>query len=440
MRRTVLLLAALLLVFLLILAFLPATRPPAPPPPIAPSAPRVPSLAPPPPAVPAPGPVPVPAPPAPPTAMEPGRPGDFRIHGRVVGGGAGVAGAVIEVRAWSGSEPDVKWSVYRAAAGPGGEFSVAADRALCTLGFGIETEADGFLEGWVVLKPADYDEERGVEVPMEPARAILGRVLDEYARPLPKATVQLWYGSETTWPTEADADGRFRTPAKGPRRAFEVIVEVPGHPRRIVPVAAAPGDESTDLGDLVFRRGGRLAGIAVDGAGRPLRDVPLCLTGIAGDSPSTRTDDAGRFEFADLGEGTVGICVGSPGTARDGAGNLRSWRGGLDGAAVGRSDLRVVLAGETTVVLRFVDGATGAPVLVTETEYGAWPTGAAEAGRPGHGGASSTPYGTERMTVPSGARYDFLVRSPGFEDARVEGIDVPDVAEMTVDVPMRRTR
>jgi len=373
--------------------------------------------------------------------MEAGTPGDFRIHGRVVGDrGTGVAGARVEVRAWSGDERDVKWSVYVATTGPGGEFSVAADRALCSLGFGIETAAEGFLEAWVALKPGEYDEERGVEVRVEQGRSIVGRILDEYARPLPRAGVQLWYGSETTWPTEVDAEGRFRTPARAPRRAFEVIAFAPGHPRRIVPVPAASSEEVADLGDLVFRRGGRLSGIAVDAAGHPLRDIPLCLTGIVDASPSTRTDDGGRFEFADLGEGTVGVFVGPPGSAKDAAGNLRSWSGGLDAVVVGRTDLKVVLTGETTVILRFVDAGTGAPVLVTKTEIGGWPSGTPEPERPGRGTASSDPYGSDRLPVRSGARYDFLVRSPGFEDARVAGIDVPDVAETTVDVPMRRSR
>ncbi len=107
---------------------------------------------------------------------------------------------------------------------------------------------------------------------------------------------------------------------------------------------------------------------------------------------------------------------------------------------VGRTDVKVVLAAESTLVLRFVDAATGEPVLVTKSEFAAWPSGTTGPEAPDRKSSSSAPYGTERVTVPSGSRWDVLVRTPGCEDARLTGIDVPDVAETTVDVPLRRSR
>jgi hypothetical protein len=367
----------------------------------------------------------------------------LRIHGRIVdSSGVGVGGAEFEVRAWSGKEPDLLWTTASGAASPDGTFEADLDPALAALGFGVETRAEGFLEGWVSVEAADYDEERGIEVPVEPARSVAGRVVDGYALPIPGTVVQLWYGSETTWPTPAAADGRFRTPARAPRKAFDLIVEAPGYPRRVMPLPAAPGEESTDVGDLVFRRGGRLAGIVVDPGGRPVADLPLLLANIAGSppgAPRARTDGGGRFEFTDLGEGMVGVIVDEPATALDSAGNGRRWRGGPgDDVPVGRTDVRVVVVAETTIVLRFVDAATGDPLLVTSSVSLIRPSGSPEPeGSPGRT-SSSSPYGSERRTVLPGVRYDVLVKSPGFEDARLPGIDVPDVAEATVDVPLRR--
>ena len=356
-------------------------------------------------------------------------------------GGAGVPRAGIEVRAWSGEKGKEKWTILKTTSGPGGEFSVATERALATLGFGVETSAEGFLEGWVSVKPEEYDPERGIEVAVEAARSITGRAVDEYGRPLAAVTVDLWYGSETTWSTKAGADGRFRTPCRGPRRAFDLIVEAEGFPRRVVPVGEAPAEESTDVGDVVFRRGGRLAGVAIDEGGRPVAGLPLGLTGVVGRSPSVKTDEAGRFEFTDLGEGTVGVCVDAPGSVEAPDGKRRGYQGGIDDVAVGRTDLRVVVTAETTVILRFLDASTGQEMKVEKSSVGAWPSGTEEPENPIRGSTSSSlPYASERFTVISGRRWEFLVRTPGCEDARLRGVDVGDVAEMTVDVPLRRSR
>ena len=44
------------------------------------------------------------------------------------------------------------------------------------------------------------------------------------------------------------------------------------------------------------------------------------------------------------------------------------------------------------------------------------------------------------LSAECGRRYDLTVRCPGFDVARVNGIEVGDVDEMDVRVPMRRTK
>ena len=359
----------------------------------------------------------------------------IRIHGRVVDEGrTGVAGAGIELRAWSGTEPDIRWSTILGVSGADGAFELVIDRGLATKGFGVATTADGFVEALRIVKPGEYDEEAGLEVVVEPGRAVVGRVLDEYGGPIPGTVVLLWYGSETTWPTEAGADGRFRTPRHGPVRAFNLVIEAPGFPRRTVPLPDSVEDP-TDAGDLVFRRGGSLSGIVVDGAGVPVPDLPLVLLGVAGPidrAPRARTDGGGRFEFAELGEGAVDVCVDGPA-----GGTGRSWRGLAEDVEVGTRDLRVVVRTEARVVLRFVDAATGRPVDVGKAEYGLREEGTPEPERLGHGASSTDPLLSTILSAWPG-RYDLTVRSPGFEVVRVHGFEVQDIPEVTLDVPMRR--
>jgi hypothetical protein len=351
-----------------------------------------------------------------------------------------VPGAAIELRAWSGKDPDTTWTIQRGSTKDDGSFEFAIARDLASSGFGLETAAAGFLEGWKAVKPGEYEEAPGIDIPVERARAVAGRVVDEYGRGIAGTVVHLWYGSETTWPTKADPDGAFRTPATGPRRAFELIVEAPGYPRRTIPLAAAD-EEVTDVGAVAFRRGGRVAGVVVDAQDRPVPDLPVELTGIvdgSGGAPRTRTDGSGHFEFTDVGEGVVGVAADERSGEGGPAGARRRYRGGTGDVQVGRTDVRVVVRTETSVTLRFVDAATGRPVDVKRAEYGLRAEGTPEPERLGHGvGASVGVFSTFVSAWPG--RYDVTVRSPGFEDAHVNGIEVADVPEMKVDVPMRRT-
>ncbi len=366
----------------------------------------------------------------------------LRIRGRVLDEfGAGVGGAEIEVRAWSGNEADPQWFEVEDVAGADGAFDLTIDRERATRGFGIGTTAKGHVEGRRVVKLDAYDETRGIDVVVEPARAISGRVLDGDAKPIPGTTVQLWYGSETTWPTTVDADGRFRTPPHGPRRAFELWVEAPGYPARSVPLAATTSDV-TDVGDIVFRRGGRIAGVVVDARGKPVQDLWLEVAQVRDEknpAPRCRTDTNGRFEFTDLAGDTITIHVSVPDGEGGPAGARRTYRGGASEIRAGRADVHLVVTTECRVKLVFIDADTRKPVDVRKAEYGLRYEGGPEPERLGQG-ASSSPLLSTFLSAESGRRYDLTVRSAGFEDAHVNGIDVGDAAEVAIDVPMRRVR
>jgi hypothetical protein len=366
----------------------------------------------------------------------------LRIRGRVLDEfGVGVGSAEIEVRAWSGTESDPQWFTVQDAAGADGSFDLTIARDRATRGFGIATTANGHVEGWRAVKLEAYDETRGVDIVVEPARAIAGRVIDGDARPIPGTTVQLWYGSETTWPTSVDGEGRFRTPPHGPRRAFELWVEAPGYPSRSVALAATTSD-LTDVGDIVFRRGGRVSGVVVDARGKPVQDLWLVVSQIRDEknpAPRCRTDTNGRFEFTDLPQDLVTIYVDVSDSEGGPAGGRRRYRGGASEIRAGATDVRLVVEGECSVKLLFIDADTRKPVDVQRAEYGLRYEGDPEPERLGQGGSSS-PMLSTFLSVQSGRRYDLTVRSSGFEDAHVNGIDVGDAGELQLDVPMRRAR
>jgi hypothetical protein len=363
----------------------------------------------------------------------------LRIHGRIrEESGKGVASAEFEIRAWSGSEPNVEWFTVTGKADDNGTFDVSIDAARASIGFGLEAAADGHLEGWVSVKRAEYDEAKGVDVVVERGRAIVGRVIDGEGRGIRGTRVQLWYGSETTWPTDLGEDGRFRTPQRGPRRAFELVVEAPGFKHRSIPIAAADVDE-TNVGDIVFRAGGTIAGVVVDRSGHPVQDLGVTVNVVGDKRPRCRTDTEGRFELTGVGEDAVTVHVDTDDDMGGPAGARRRYHGFVEDVAPGRTDIRIEAAAEATIWLKFVDVLTGKPVDVNKAEYGLRLEGTPEPERLGQGASGSDPIVSTVMSAECGRRYDLTVRCPGFDVARVNGIEVGEVAELTVNVPMRRS-
>lgn len=371
--------------------------------------------------------------PVPPVGVEAAAP-KLRIHGHVLDAtGFGVEATEIDVRAWSGKEPDVRWYTATTTTGLGGAFEITIDRERAATGFGLATTAKGYVEGWKAVKIEEYDEARGVDIVVDVARSIVGRVVDDDGRGIPGAVVQLWYGSETTWPTKTDAEGRFATPPHAPRMGFELIVEAPGYSRRAISIAAS-SEETTDVGDIAFRKGGWVSGVVVDQRGTPIGDLWIEVEQVKdkeGKQPRVRTDASGRFQFDDIDGKKVTIRIDG-GTGRD-------YRGQLSEVDVGRSDLRLVASSWTMISLRFIDADTRAPVDLKKIEYGLRPEGTPEPQRLGMGAAGSDLVSTV-LSAQSERRYDLTVRAAGFEDETVRGIDVGDVAEKTIDVLMRRKR
>lgn len=366
----------------------------------------------------------------------------LRVHGHVrTSSGGGVEGLVVSVRGWSGKGLDAKWSSRETRSGALGAFETHVDRALVDAALALVTDGEGYVEAVQTVPLDTYDETRGIDVVVERARAIAGRVVDADARAIAGSTVQLWYGSDSTWPTPVDAEGRFTTPARAPRGAFELIVEAPGFPRRSVVVAAA-AEERTDVGDIVFERGGSVAGVVVDARGEPVEDLVLVVDRTAGtdrSKPHARTDARGRFEIEDVGRGVVGLWIDP--TVRGGSPQARRcYRGGVGGVEVGRRDVRIVAETECVLVLNFVSAATGAAQPLTRAEYGF-----AEAGAPPppglpNGAGPGSPFTSTRMSVPSGHRYDVYVRAPGFEESTRSSLIVGDEEELPVEIRLRPRR
>jgi protocatechuate 3,4-dioxygenase beta subunit len=202
-----------------------------------------------------------------------------------------------------------------------------------------------------------------------------GRVVDGAGKPVAGALVAFVasvFDRETRKQTTslgdatADADGRFRVGGLDPRMGHVVIVTAEGLGRARVPLEAPGAAKPVDVGDVALRPGRLLAGRFVDAEGKPLPDRWIVLAGPKSDfgpafegndygaSEDLRTDDLGRFAFADVAPGAYVVR-----TEWDGSLECRTEVAVTADRDVLDAELR--LAPTTTVEIRVVD-EKGGPV------------------------------------------------------------------------------
>lgn len=229
----------------------------------------------------------------------------------------------------------------------------------------------GYVEAQDLTLPA-AGESTNCALVLQPPASVSGQVLDEDNVPVAGCCVRSDMATYVT-PEIAKPDsengyeanrpkGVAYTDASGcfvlrPLPSGTHVVRVETYPGEGV----LPGDEFTvdlepgeDIGGrilYVFRAEGRIEGIVVDEAGRPIPDANL----FAQMQPSlvAFSDESGRFEFSNLKRGrAVSLAVQHPRFAR------REIASVLPDAGL----LTIVLPRRKRVVLRVTDAATGAPV------------------------------------------------------------------------------
>ncbi len=111
------------------------------------------------------------------------------------------------------------------------------------------------------------------------------------------------------------ADGRFVVPSLRTDLAHTLVIAADGYGRTAIEVVAKD-DAVLDIGEIVLVGGLRLEGTLQDRAGRPEPDVEITLRGpgqikqfTPGRRETARTDQGGRFSFADLAAGAYRLSV-----------------------------------------------------------------------------------------------------------------------------------
>lgn len=151
------------------------------------------------------------------------------------------------------------------------------------------------------------------------------------------------------WTALAGDDGRF-TMAGLPRARLTFSTVVSGHTPRRLDVAAAPGGETIDLGEVRLAYGRGVHGRVLDNHRHPIADASVNVEG----QPTTATsDEAGRFAIPHLDEPAYRVCV-----------LARAWAGTCVIAQPDADPVEVVLQPEGVITGAVVNEA-GRPVSGT---------------------------------------------------------------------------
>ena len=249
----------------------------------------------------------------------------------------------------------------------------------------LDLRKDWFLPAQHQLSPWRRGRPKSVDIPLSPAGAVTGRVLDDDGRLVAGAFVFAIppdipgaESRERVPSTVTDAEGRFRLQGL-PIRGMDIGVLAEGYTQALKGPANVLANVDVPFGSISLSPGGRIAGEVRTLDGRPiqgavvyayrkpeLRDYELFGRLSVKDAGATvRTDTDGRFDITTLSPGSYTVETEAPGH-RVGASSVRE-------VSPDRTDLVLTLEPIRTIELTVLDAASQQPVptydvtLVTES-------------------------------------------------------------------------
>jgi hypothetical protein len=181
-----------------------------------------------------------------------------------------------------------------------------------------------------------------VEVAMQPAVTLTGKVIDPEGKPIPNADVRavIYVGNigGSFARGVADAEGRYELNTLPRIQKYQVSVEGDGFGRDDVPVWVWKDEpDRIKVGPIVLRPANlSVSGTVVNSEGQPVPNIPVSVQGRHRSGqpyiPSVSTSDAGEFTIDGLCEGMISVQAYF---SRDNLGN--TW------ARAGEKNVRIVL-------------------------------------------------------------------------------------------------
>ncbi len=169
-------------------------------------------------------------------------------------------------------------------------------------------------DGAIVIRPGKQSGKLTLTLDPKTATRIHGVVSDRSGKPVPGATVMLWwnrdYVSEKTRFSgvgsvlenyKTDGDGHFASTALWPGDSYHVNVSAEGYGKAESPAYTGRAGEDHDLGTIqLVGTSSNVAGRVVDSVGKPVEGATVFNRGDGPDAVTTRTDAGGKYRLDGL--------------------------------------------------------------------------------------------------------------------------------------------
>ncbi len=308
----------------------------------------------------------------------------------------------------------------------------------------LDLGKSGYLPARHQLSPWRPGIPKSVEIQLQPAGAVTGRVIDQAGRPVAGALVFALppeiegVVNRGTVPTVlTDAGGRFLLPGL-PIRQMDIGVLADGCRQGLFgPVNVVVGTDA-GCGDIVLRPGGRIAGQVTTLSGEPIRGALVHAfrrpqirnyelfgrSAMESAGATVRTDADGRFDMTTLPPGSY--------TVEAEARGHRSGQSSRMDVEPGRTDLVFTLEPEATIELLVFDGLTNQPVSgydvsITSLSVSTTPTSLDEV---------RSRDGMYKFVVSEGASYSLQIAARGYEVHRMK-ITVTAESDRSLRIPLK---
>jgi len=191
---------------------------------------------------------------------------------------------------------------------------------------GWDGESCGIVVESDVHAAVEVDAAPRVEVALDPALTVVGRVVDEDGNAIAGAAVAV-RRSRTGWdrfgpspPSAAtDSEGRFEMRGVPLATPDPLVVRAPGRACGTFDLERVPRTRNVaDCGDLALGSAHSVAGTFVDRTGAPLRRARITLEGFGGEPlyfAARFTDEQGRFSFDDAPDAVFRVEGSAPGVS-----------------------------------------------------------------------------------------------------------------------------
>lgn len=265
---------------------------------------------------------------------------------------------------------------------------------------------------------------------LDRGESVRGRAVDERGTPVPNAAVRIVGAADVE---ASDADGRFEVAGLPASGGALWVQRAEFAPTIVRGLRGGAGD--VDVGDVILRPGGLVAGVVVDSQGAPVAGAAVRVRHQDADADlaDVQTAADGTFSVDHMPDEALVVEASEPRKEKGWAAGLKAQ---VRDVRPGRDGVRLVLTGAATVHVRFVNDVDMSAVVVSSVRLTATPVGATvEEAAWAWSGANID---AVRFRPDATGVFDVTVEIPGWDAGVARAVEVAPDRETRIDVVFRK--